>query len=216
MNGHPRDGFLDGLVFRRLSGPLTAWLLHTPASPNLVTLLGIACGVSGGLALALPSPRGGVLASALLVASAVLDCSDGELARRRHAESRVGHALDVIGDTLVHVAVFAGIALALGHAGGFPERRTLVALAAGVLGAFAAITWSESTETRRHSVACWENHVLDGILSPLSTRDWYVFPLAFALGERLDALIAFAAVGAHIFWVAVIVLVVRVLKRAPA
>jgi phosphatidylglycerophosphate synthase len=216
VNGPPRDGYLDRLVFRRLSRRLTDRLLRTPASPNAVTVLGIACGVTGGLAVALPWAFAGALAAALLVASAVLDCADGELARLRHAESRLGHVLDVIGDTAVHVALFSGIALALRHGGGFPQRPTIVALAAGVAGAFVAITWSETTDERRRRVACWENRLLDVVLSPLSTRDWYVFPLAFALAGRLDALIVGAAVGAHVFWAAVVVLVVRVLRRAPA
>jgi phosphatidylglycerophosphate synthase len=216
VNGPPRDGYLDRLVFRRLSRRLTDRLLRTPASPNAVTVLGIACGVTGGLAVALPWTCGGALAAALLAASAVLDCADGELARLRHAESRLGHVLDVIGDTVVHGALLAGIALALGHGGGPPRWPTVVALAAGVAGAFGAITWSETTATRRRRVACWENRLLDGLLSPLSTRDWYVFPLAFALAGRLDALIAGAAVGAHVFWATVVVLVVRVLGRTPA
>ena len=216
MNASPRDGYLDRLVFRRLSCRLTARLLHTAASPNVVTALGIACGVTGGLALALPWSFGSALAAALLIASAILDCSDGELARLRHAESRLGHVFDVIGDTVVHVALFAGIAFTLARIGALPARPTLVALAAGVAGAFVAITWSEATEARRRGVACWENRVLDGALSPLSTRDWYVFPLAFALAGRLDALVAGAAVGAHLFWAAVVVLVARVLRRAPA
>jgi len=83
-----------------------------------------------------------------------------------------------------------------------------------VLGAFAAITWSEVNEARRHRVWCWENRVLDGVLSPLTTRDWYVFPLCFALVGRLDWMVHAAAIGAHVFWIVVAVLVARVLRRS--
>jgi phosphatidylglycerophosphate synthase len=216
VNGDPRDGYLDRLVFRRLSAPLTRLLLHTSLSPDAVTVIGTVAGVTGGLALALSWPLGAALAVGLLACSSVLDCSDGELARARRLESRLGHVLDVGGDTLVHGALFTGIVLTLGHAGTSPDRRTLVVLATGILGAFAAITWSEGTEPRRHRVACWENRVLDGVLSPLTTRDWYVFPLAFALAGRLDALVAGAAVGAHVFWASVAVLVARALRRSSA
>jgi phosphatidylglycerophosphate synthase len=216
VNGNPRDGYLDRLVFRRLSAPLTRLLLGTPFSPNAVTMLGTVFGVGGGLALGLAWPLGAALAGGLLACSSVLDCSDGELARLRHRESRMGHVLDVTGDTLVHGALFAGIALALGRTGAYPDRRTLIALATGIAGAFAAITWSELTETSRQRASGWENRLLDGVLSPLTTRDWYVFPIAFALAGRLDALVTGAAVGAHVFWISVAVLVARALRRSAA
>jgi phosphatidylglycerophosphate synthase len=209
-----RDGYLDGLLNRRLSRPLTRRLLSTSLSPNAVTGIGIALGVAGGLSLGLPWPAGAVLAVVLLVCSSVLDCVDGELARIRFAESKLGHTLDITGDTVVHLALFAGIALTLGRTGAFPDRATLILLVTGILGAFAAITWSEINEGRRHRVWCWENRVLDGVLSPLTTRDWYVFPLVFALIGRLDWMVHAAAIGAHVFWVVVVVLVARVLRRA--
>jgi phosphatidylglycerophosphate synthase len=214
VNANPRDGYLDRLVFRRLSAPLTRRLLRTSVSPNALTVLGTVAGMTGGLALALPWPLGAALATGLLACSSVLDCSDGELARLRRRKSRLGHALDVTGDTLVHGALFAGIVLTQARAGASPDRRTLVALAIGVLGAFAAITWSEVTEARRHRVSGWENRVLDGVLSPLTTRDWYVFPLVAALSGHLDLLVTAAAVGAQAFWVFAAVLVARALRRS--
>jgi phosphatidylglycerophosphate synthase len=215
VNEPPSDGYLDALVFRRLSRPVTRRLLHTSLSPNAVTLTGTAVGVTGGLALALPWPLGAAASVVLLACSSVLDCCDGDLARARRAESRLGHALDVTGDTLVHGALFAGMTLALGRAGAFPGWPLLVVLATGVAGAFVAITWSERTLTQRHRASCWENRALDDVLSPLSTRDWYVFPLAFAIAGRLDLLVAGAAVGAHVFWASVVVLVVRALRLRP-
>jgi phosphatidylglycerophosphate synthase len=214
VNANPRDGYLDRLLLRRLSRPLTDRLIRTPVSPNAVTLIGLVCGVAGGLSLALPWPLGAALAIALLAVSGVLDCVDGELARRRHAESRSGHVLDVVADTLVHLALFAGIVLALRRAGVSPDPRLLMVLVAGALAAFGAITWSEATESRRRRVPCWENRILDGVLSPLTTRDWYVFPLALALVGRLDALLVGAAVGSQVFWISVVLLVASVLRRA--
>ncbi|MGH7895111.1 MAG: hypothetical protein ACREQL_10605, partial [Candidatus Binatia bacterium] len=109
----------------------------------------------------------------------------------------------------------AGIAMQLAHTGARPGAGTLTLLAAGVVGAFGAITWSERTDARRHRVVAWENRVLDGVLAPLTTRDWYVFPVAFALAGRLDVLVAAAVWGAQAFWVVGLVLVWRVLGMAP-
>jgi phosphatidylglycerophosphate synthase len=211
---NPRDGYLDRVLHRRLSRPLSRLLVRTPLSPNALTAIGVALGVAGGLLLALPGVLPVLAAVGLLVAAGALDCSDGEIARLCHAESRLGHVLDVTGDTLVHLAVLGGIALRLAESPAAPGRATLVVLGAGVLGAFAAISWSEAAEVRRRRVAGWENRLLDGVLSPLSTRDWHVFPLAFALAGRLDLLVQAAAVGAHLFWITVVLVLRRALARA--
>jgi phosphatidylglycerophosphate synthase len=179
-----------------------------------VTLIGIALGVAGGLLVGTPGAAalvGGVL---LLLASGVLDCSDGELARLRFAESRLGHWLDVSGDTAVHLALLAGIAARIERAGDAPGWPMIALLVLGILGAFAVITWSEETEDRRRKVDGWENRVLDRILSPLTTRDWHVFPVLFALAGRLDLLVPAAAVGAHAFWAVSLVVLLRALRGA--
>jgi phosphatidylglycerophosphate synthase len=210
---NPRDGYLDRLIHRRVSRPLTRVLLRTSLSPNAVTLAGIVLGVAGGLLLARPGIPAVLGAIALLEVGAILDCSDGELARLRFAESRLGHWLDVVGDTLVHVAVFAGIALRIARAGEAPGWPALVSLLVGVAAAFGVITWSDESESRRR-VPGWENRVLDGFLSPLTTRDWHLFPILFALAGRLDVLVPAAAVGAQVFWIVTLVILVRALRRA--
>ncbi len=209
------DGHLDRILYRRLSRPLTRLLLRTPLSPNVVTLLGIVFGVLGGLALGATSVAGVTAGVAGLIASGVLDCSDGELARLRFAESRLGHWLDMAGDTVVHLAVLGGLARRLVHGAEVPGWPVLALLALGVAGAFAVISWSEVAESRRRGAGGWENRVLDGVLGPLSTRDWYVFVVPFALAGRLDWLVRGAAIGAHVFWMVALVLLVRVLRRVP-
>ena len=210
---NPRDGYLDRLVHRQLSRPVSRLLLTTRLSPNAITVIGILVGVAGGLLLGVPGAAAILAALVLLETSAVLDCSDGEVARLRFAESRVGHWLDVSGDTLVHVALLTGIAARMARTGAAPDRALLVALLVGVVAAFAVITWSEETEERRRRVDGWENRVLDRVLAPLTTRDWHVFPLAFALVGRLDVLVPAAAVGANVFWVTGLVLLLRANRR---
>ena len=209
-----RDGYLDRLLHRRLSRPLSRVLLRAGVAPDVVTVTGIVAGVAGGLlvgAAGAAAVGAGVL---LLLLSNVLDCADGEIARAGFAESQRGHLLDVTGDTLVHLALLAGIALRLTADGQVPPTWALVLLGLGVLGSFAAISWSEANEGRRHQAGGWENRVLDTVLSPLTTRDWYVFPVLFAAAGRLDLLVEAAAVGANVFWPVVLVLVRRVLARA--
>jgi phosphatidylglycerophosphate synthase len=211
---NPRDGYIDRLLYRPLARPVTRLLLPTRVSPNAVTVAGAAVGVAGGLLVGSPAAGGVLLGVVCLVASGVLDCSDGELARRRGATSRLGHMLDITGDTVVNLALLAGIVRRLARADALPGWPVLLALGLGVAAAFAVITWSEATETRRHGVRRWENGVLDRVLAPLTTRDWYVFPIAFALAGRLDLLVPAAAAGAHVFWLATLALLLRVLRPA--
>jgi phosphatidylglycerophosphate synthase len=213
---NPRDGHLDRLLHRRFSRPLTRFLLRTPLTPNAVTGIGIAVGIVGGLLIGVRGSPALAAAVACLVLSGVLDCADGELARLRFSESALGHWLDVVGDTLVHAALLAGIAVRLARSGSLPGWPVLTLLAVGVVAAFAVITWSEQTEARRHQIPdAWENRLLDGVLSPLTTRDWHIFPVAFAVVGRLDWLVPAAAFGAQAFWLATLVVLRRVLARAP-
>jgi phosphatidylglycerophosphate synthase len=213
---NPRDGYVDRVLHRPLSRPITRVLARTPVTPNAITIAGIALGVLGGLVLGMPGAGAVPAAVLLLVASGVLDCSDGEIARLRFAESRLGHWLDVGGDTVVHLAVLAGIATRIERAGDAPGWPTLAVLFLGVCGAFAVITWSEHMEDRRRAAGGWENAVLDRVLSPLTTRDWHVFPVLFALAGRLDLLVPAAAVGAHAFWAVSLVILRRALRRASS
>jgi phosphatidylglycerophosphate synthase len=213
---NPTDGYLDRVLHRRFSRPTTRLLLRTPITPNQVTVAGVVVGIAGGLLLGSASATGVLAGVVALVVSGVLDCSDGEIARIKFTESRMGHLLDITGDTLVHAALLFGIVRYLARIEALPDAGTLTLLCVGVVGSFAAITWSEHTVARRHRVAgAWENRVLDGVLSPLTTRDWYVFPVAFAVAGRLDVLVPAAAWGAQLFWVAALTLVWRVLRREP-
>jgi phosphatidylglycerophosphate synthase len=213
---NPHDGYLDGLVNRHFSRPTTRLLLPTPLTPNHVTVVGVMIGIVGGVLLGSASAAGVLAGVVALAVSGILDCTDGEIARVKFTESRIGHLLDLTGDTLVHGALLAGIATRLARLGAWPGTPTLVLLGVGVLGSFAAITWSERTEARRLRAGdVWENRLIAGVLSPLTTRDWYVFPIAFAVAGRLDLLVSAAAWGAQVFWVIVAVVVWRVLRRVP-
>ena len=78
--------------------------------PSHVTLLGVAIGLLGAAGLATVSYWGRLGGTLLLIVSLVLDCVDGDMARARLAQRPGGARLDVIGDYLVNLAVFAGLA----------------------------------------------------------------------------------------------------------
>jgi phosphatidylglycerophosphate synthase len=122
------DSYLAALLDRPMSRPLTRLLLRTPLAPSHVTLLSAAVGLFGAAGLATVSyweRLGGLL---LLVTSVVLDCVDGDMARAQLAQSPAGARLDVMGDYVVHVAVFVGLAIGLLREG-LPASGAWAALA---------------------------------------------------------------------------------------
>jgi phosphatidylglycerophosphate synthase len=171
--------YLDRLINRRLSRRLTCLLLRTPLTPNHVTVIGVVIGIAGGLLLGSPSTTGVIAGIAALLVSGVLDCCDGEIARIKFSESRIGHLLDITGDTLVHGALLGGIAMQLARTGAWPGTTTLVALGSSASSARSPRSRGASRPRRdgHRAGPVWENLVLEGVLSPLTTRDWYVFPI---------------------------------------
>ena len=105
----------DLYVHRPLARPLVKWLSRTPATPNQVTILSGASGVLAAACIASSRQRPVLrLAAALLLfASAVLDCADGQLARRRRDSTPEGSALDGLSDEVVGFAlILAGTYIA--------------------------------------------------------------------------------------------------------
>jgi phosphatidylglycerophosphate synthase len=138
--GRPGDGWFTRHVDRRISRVLTRLLLPTGVTPNQVTLGSITIGFVAGALFATGSPADAFAGSLVFLASTIVDGCDGELARLTFRESAFGAKLDVIGDNVVHVALFAGIAAGLYRRHPDP-RLALVgaALVIGVLAAMAAV-----------------------------------------------------------------------------
>ena len=128
----PAHHFLDLSDYARpFSRWLVARLLHTPVSPNHLT---IAFTVAGLLAAALMAAGAWLpVAGALLVVKSGLDGADGALARARQRPSRVGRFLDSVCDFVVNAAVYGAIGWAAYSQTGL-AGYLLLALAALVSG----------------------------------------------------------------------------------
>jgi phosphatidylglycerophosphate synthase len=203
-----KDSYLAVLIDRRLSWPLSRLLLRWPVTPAQVTLASIAFGILGAAGLATVSYTGRLAGVLALIASIVLDCVDGEVARARFEESAAGARLDVIGDYLVHLAVFSGLGIGLYRQGLPPGGGwAAVALVAAVLattltlhrlfvgpalGQGGDLHWAGDGDGFRESPVAV-------VLEKVASRDYTYLLLVLALLGRLEWFLYAAAVGAWVF-----------------
>jgi phosphatidylglycerophosphate synthase len=202
------DSYLAALIDRRLSRPVTRLLLRVPVAPSQVTLLSVAAGLAGAAGLATVAYPWRVAGVLLLVLSVVLDCVDGELARARHQQSAAGARLDVVGDYLVHLAVFAGLATGLLRQGlGAGGAWAALALVAGVGAAMLTVHvlfirpalrkggdlhWEGSGESLRGTP-------VGTVAEKLASRDYTYLLLVLAVAGRLEWFLYAAAAGSWAF-----------------
>jgi phosphatidylglycerophosphate synthase len=120
-----------------LAEPLIRFFLHTPASPNFITFLGLLFALGGGLVAA----HGGyfwTLGGALLnFISAILDHVDGMVARLKFQESHFGTWFETMVDYTSYVAIFGGLAVGVYRETG--EAYNLVFYGLFILAALIAI-----------------------------------------------------------------------------
>ena len=104
------------LALHRPLGYLVARLAYpTPITPDQLTWLSMFVGVGAAVSLVRAVLHGGsmVPAAVLLVLSAVIDCSDGQLARMRRSSSTFGRMLDGAVDAIVQASVLGGVLVLL-------------------------------------------------------------------------------------------------------
>lgn len=211
---NPQDGFLDCYLNRPLSRWLTLRLANLPLCANHVTVFSITVGLVAAVFFAFGGYLSPLLGAFVLQIAAVLDCCDGELARLRFEESQLGYWLDIAGDTLVHIAVFVGIAwgvAATGH-GTLPLLAGAL-LVAGVVPSFTLVTYAERHDVARRASALWEGRTIARMLMVLTNRDFSVLILFFALLGALHWFLWGAALGVHVFWLTLLWLLWRVREK---
>ena len=198
---NPRDGQVDTYCNRKVSRLITRWLLRTPLTPNQVTVLSCLVGILGALCFFPGGYWGPVLGALLLQFSVVLDCCDGEIARVKFMESPLGDWLDIVCDTIVSIAIFLGVGVAVWSDGTVQHALVLAGmLIVGGALSFTFVTFAEKTEALGDRRNGWEDLVIKKLLSSLTTRDFSVVVIASAVIGKLHWFLWGAALGAHVFW----------------
>ena len=146
-----------------------------------------------------------VIGGLLFVAHSVLDGCDGELARLTFRESRLGGLLDFFSDNLVHVAIFAFMAVGWSFAEGASWPLLLGALAVlGTAGSAGAVYWltlrNKTTAGPVYtSVSDGPSGRLTKVLDALSRRDFIYLVLVLSVFGKANWFLAITAVGAPVF-----------------
>lgn len=111
-SGKSRDGFVSRYFNRPISCTVSRFLVKTPMTPNLWTVLITALPVIGFFFLIRGSYLGFVVGALLFNLHSILDGCDGEIARAKYLDSEKGPGIDAIGD-LISLLLFS-IGLGLG------------------------------------------------------------------------------------------------------
>jgi phosphatidylglycerophosphate synthase len=111
-----REGFMSRHFERKISLAITRRLVLTRITPDVITVVSVAVGLFGAAFFLSAAPGYQLIGALLFLAHSILDGCDGELARLKFMQSPRGAILDFWGDNVVHVGVFACMAVGLSFA----------------------------------------------------------------------------------------------------
>jgi phosphatidylglycerophosphate synthase len=198
------EGFVDRFFNRKISRWLTRLFLAAGLSPNAITIVATVVGLVSSAGFGVGTYSAGIIAALLFQLAAIIDCCDGEVARLTFTESPFGAWLDIAMDNVVHMAIFAGIAVGsyLRVAGSEGAWIPLALGAAAVLGNGLSF-WLVTRAQKIKVASAWKTPVQaawsDFMLKNVASRDFSVIVLLFALLGKLDWFLWMAAIGSMVF-----------------
>ncbi len=198
------EGFVDRFFNRKVSHWFTRIFLAAGLSPNIITILATLVGLVAAASFGVGTYSTGIIAALLFQLAAIIDCCDGEVARLTFTESPFGAWLDITMDNVVHMAIFAGIAVGsyLRMAGSDGAWIPLALGSAAVLGNGLSF-WLVTRAQKIKSSNGWKTPVQaawsDFMLKNVASRDFSVVVLVFAVIGKLDWFLGMAAMGSVVF-----------------
>jgi len=137
-------GFVARHLNKKISFPVTRFALcRIPITPNQVTLLAAAIGLLGCRLIASGYYWATVFGFLLAQAQSILDGCDGELARVRFQQSRIGEWLDTLVDDFLNLALITSVTMGLWHAAGSPLAIVGGVAAVGMFGFYNIVSYRE-------------------------------------------------------------------------
>jgi phosphatidylglycerophosphate synthase len=190
---------LDGWVDKYFNRPAGRWLskilVHTAVSPNQVSVVASLIGFYSAWLFAQGNHRDALWGAILFQVSAIVDCVDGELARVMFKESSIGRWLDIVGDQVVHISIFACIGIGLYRARIEDPLVPLVASAA--VGVVLALIVVVRGQMLPESPA---KNRMKKLIDATASRDFSVVLLVLTILDKLSWFLWMTAIGVHVFW----------------
>src|SRR5208283_3466428 len=165
-------------------------LAPSAITPNQMSLVSIAVGLCAGPFFLSSRPLLQTLGALLFLAHSILDGCDGELARLKFQQSHLGGVLDFWGDNVVHVVIFACMAVGWSLAAGAAWPLFLGAAAVlGTLGSTGFVYWrlmrvKDDGDALFTSVSTEPERPLARLLDAASRRDFIYLVIALALAGK--------------------------------
>jgi phosphatidylglycerophosphate synthase len=209
------DGFMARHVERPISLQISRVLAPTAITPNQMSVISILVGVFAGPFFLSSRPSLQTAGALLFLAHSILDGCDGELARLKFQQSRLGGVLDFWGDNLVHVVIFACMAVGWSWAARACWPLFFGAGAVvGTLGSAGVVYWRLMREKDGEgslftSVSAEPERPLARMLDAASRRDFIYLVVILALAGRSDWFVLLAGIGAPIYCLLVVFLAAR-------
>ena len=202
------DGFMARHVERPISLFISRRLAPTSITPNQMSLISIAVGICGGPFFLSSRPLMQTIGALLFLAHSILDGCDGELARLKFQQSRLGGVLDFWGDNIVHSVIFGCMSVGWSLAAGSLAPLALgVAAILGTLASAGFVYWRLmriKDDGGFTSVSASPERPLARLLDAASRRDFIYLVILLALVGRSDWFLILAAIGAPIYFVLVL------------
>lgn len=205
------ESFTSRHFDRRISLAITRRLSRTTITPNQITVFSVVLGLIPALMFASADHLYQVVGAVILIVHSIIDGCDGELARLKFRESRLGGLLDFWGDNVVHLALFTGITIGVARStgGGWPY----LAGASTVLGAalIALVVYRRTMRRQRTagpmfiSVVRSRTSLLARMLDAAGGRDFFFLILVLAAVDRLPWFLAITGIAMPIYLVLLLV-----------
>lgn len=199
--GSASDGTVDRYFNRPVGRFLSKVLIHTPVTPNQISIVATLLGLAAAVLFAAGTRTSAIWGAILLQISAIVDCVDGDVARVVFKESPLGKWLDIVGDQLVHIGVFVAIGVGLWRAGvDAPVLMLAASAGVGVICSFLVILRTMLKP------ALQGNSKLQRLIDATTNRDFSVLLLILSLVDRLVWFLWMAGIGVHVFWLTALAL----------
>ena len=202
----PIDGVISKKINRKVSLAITRLLIHTPVSPNGLTLAIMLLGVLSGVAAYFAEYWWSlVLAGFLFQTQSMLDGCDGEIARLKYQFSTKGQWLDSIGDDVTNYVFCLGLSFGQARVLGWEWLYVVGAVVFMVQWYASAIMYQRIYKMNTGDLLAIPNMVSSGepkgrmgvmvrVIHTMTKRDFFVFVTSILAAAQLP-LVSFALIA---------------------